>query len=151
MLFAESDGEVPGWLLLVFGGAGGGVVGSLLAFVWKVMDRRKADAAEREAKEDKDEETALGRLQRVMELREADCTKRIDELTRRIEHTDRRIDSLTGERDKLREKLAMFYARLKYQESLLRKSGVEVDDWEKPDTGWNDLPAVNLPKTEGEK
>lgn len=144
MLFAEQPEIIPGWVLFLFGGAGGGALGSVGVFLFKLLDRRKADKAAEKAEADKDEQTALDRLKAVMDLREHDCNKRIDELKERLARTETRVEALTTDRDKWRDRQTMYYARQLYLETMLRKAGIEVEQWEPPDTKTEGLPAVNL-------
>lgn len=150
MLFADEPGQIPGWLLFVFGGAGGGVLGTAGAFLMKLLDRRKTDAKERKDEEDKDEETALGRLEKVMRLREEDCDRRINELTVRVADLERNRDARQVERDAMRDKLAIYAARVKYLEYCCR-AGIKPDDWDKPDTAPDGgLPSVDTSPKRGE-
>lgn len=140
MLFAD---ELPPWVSFLSGTVLTSVVGSVgAAAVWW-FTRKDRKEKEIEAREDQEEETALKRLENVMRLREEDCERRINELTVRVTNLERNRDAKQIERDALRDKLALYAARTKYLEALLRRSGVTPDDWEKPDTAPDGLPAVD--------
>lgn len=113
------------------------------AAVWW-LNRKDRKEKENEQRGDAEEETALARLQRVMDLREEDCERRIRELARRVDDLERNRDARQVERDALRDKLALYSARTKYLEALLKRAGVTPDDWDKPGTDVETLPALDL-------
>lgn len=111
---------------------GGGVMTILTAFsgaaVW--WFKRKDKNAELQRRlNDQEEETALIRLQSVMNMREEDCNRRIQDLTKRIEELEKRVESGGIARDGLHEKLILALARNKYLESLLRQANVKPEAW----------------------
>jgi uncharacterized membrane protein YhiD involved in acid resistance len=146
MIFAE--GDIPQWLLFLLTGTGAAVLTQVANWlketVKEYLNRKDKEKSETEKRDDAEEETALTRLRAVMELREEDCNKRIEQLTRRVDELERSRDARQIERDAMRDKLAIYAARIKYQDKLLKKYGETPDDWDKPETG-DDLPAVNLP------
>ncbi len=124
-----------------------GLIGGGVAWILKWgRDGKTAD----DARDDKDEETALHRLQKVMELREADCNKRIQELTQRVENLERHRDAKQVERDAYRDRTITQAARIKYLEMVLRREKITPDLWDQPGSA-DTLPSLDVTPPSGDK
>lgn len=144
MLFAQmGDQPVNPWMTFILGGGLVSVIGALWAGIHQLLKWRSEVRNKLKADEDKDEETAIARLEKVMEMREIDCTRRINELANRVEALEKSKIDRELVIDALREKVALYSARNKYLEAIARQAGAKPESWDKPDTTLT-LPALDV-------